>query len=232
MKKHIPNLLTLGNLLSGCIGIDLAYNGQLEYAAYCVALGAAFDFADGFVARLLRVYSDMGKQLDSLADMVTFGLLPAILTMKFLYNGPDPIPALNLVFLIPLFSAWRLAKFNIDTRQSDQFLGVPTPANAIFWASLPLVAAQRPEIAHYLDVPVILPAIFVFCFLMVSELPLFALKFKSFAWKGNEVRFVFLAATLVAVLALGYLGITLSIILYILLSFGIWVRNRNPLSPP
>jgi CDP-diacylglycerol---serine O-phosphatidyltransferase len=143
-----------------------------------------------------------------------------------MYNGPSPVYALYLIFLLPLFSAWRLAKFNIDPRQSESFIGVPTPANAIFWGSLPLIAIHQPAYSIWLDVPYILPAIFVFCILMVSELPLFSLKFKSLAFAKNQVRYLFLIGAIVLIAILGYAGIPLSIIWYVLLSAGVWVRQK------
>lgn len=150
--KQIPNLLTLSNLLCGCLAIKFAFEWNLVMSAYLVGLAAIFDFLDGFAARLLKVSGEMGKQLDSLADMVSFGLVPGIMAFQLLkislftdvvYHEGDVYHIIDslayLAFMIPIFSAYRLAKFNIDTRQTDQFIGLPTPANAIFFSSLILI---------------------------------------------------------------------------------------------
>lgn len=242
IKKNIPNAITCLNLLCGCMGIIFALKGNtnLLYASYFIGLAAIFDFLDGFVARLLKVHSEIGKQLDSLADMVTFGVLPGIIMFQLickLEGKASPIAFIAL--LIPVFSAIRLAKFNIDTRQSDSFIGVPTPATAILVASLPVIHViynlnllldklhpQQPG-THSFIIKVSLLLFHTYSlvgitilmsFLMVSELPLFALKFKNFSWTDNKIRFIFLGLSLVMLIAIKLIAVPFIIVLYILLS--------------
>ncbi|MCP4521040.1 MAG: CDP-diacylglycerol--serine O-phosphatidyltransferase [Cytophagales bacterium] len=225
IKKHIPNAITSGNLLCGCIGIVLCFEGELELAAYLMGLAMVFDFADGFVARLLGVSSPIGKELDSLADMVTFGILPSIIMFHLMEGvtcnsktctGIVPSPYYPyLAFIIAIFSALRLAKFNVDTRQSDSFIGVPTPANAFLIGSLPFLIKDFPFIAH----PKILFAIAaIMSFLLVAELPLIALKFKNYSFKDNAFRYILIASSILFLVFFQYAGIPLIIITYILLS--------------
>lgn len=225
MKKHIPNLLTCGNILFGCIGIIFSFQKNLDYAAYCIGIAAIFDFLDGFVARLLKVSSPIGKELDSLADCVTFGVLPAFMVYHLLIlaeggqptllNGYLPYTAL----IIAIFSALRLAKFNVDTRQSDSFIGVPTPANAMLIGSLPLILKYTPHYADIILQPIVLVVVaVVMSLLLVAELPLLALKFKSFAWRGNEIRFIFLGISVVLLVFFKFLAIPFVILCYIALS--------------
>lgn len=233
MKKHIPNFITCLNLFSGCIAIVLAFNSELSSAAIFIAAALIFDFLDGFVARLLMVQSEIGKQLDSLADMVTFGVLPGVIMFHLINNalifkyGNWNIPS-NLIylkyvgFLITVFSGIRLAKFNIDTRQSESFIGLPTPANTIFIASFPLILAtsNQKTIIHLILNPTFLVIISVIMsLLLVAELPLFALKFKNFSWADNKVRFVFLLISILFLLVFKLLALPLIIVLYVLLSF-------------
>jgi CDP-diacylglycerol--serine O-phosphatidyltransferase len=246
------------------VAIVFAFDGNLVWSAYLVGIAAVLDFLDGFVARALKQYSEIGKQLDSLADMVTFGLVPGVVMFKMIHlalmhNNPHSMdwatagdffqryPLLALIaFIIPLFSALRLAKFNIDTRQSDSFIGVPTPANAILVCSLPLILnvnassywsyASKSFSAFYEGEPVymlgsnsiyvqvlfnpwvLLSITIIMCLLLISEIPLFALKFKSFGWKGNEIRWSFLGLCVVLLATLHFVGIPLAIVLYILMS--------------
>jgi len=235
MKKHIPNFLTCCNLFFGCIGIIFSFKNSLDIAAYCIGIAAIFDFLDGFVARMLKVSSPIGKELDSLADCVTFGVLPAFILYQLLIsaslekvsqdlvNGQIPtamdsyLPYIAL--LIAIFSALRLAKFNVDTRQSESFIGVPTPANAILIGSIPLILLQNPTYSSIILNPVLLSVLaIVMSLLLVSELPLFALKFKSFAFKRNEIRYIFIFSSLLLLVFLQFLGIPLIILLYVLLS--------------
>lgn len=196
-----------------------AINGDLTTASACIGLSAIMDFFDGFVARLLKVSGELGKQLDSLADVVSFGVAPG-----FIFHGlaqPYVGEWAQYSFLfIPVFSAIRLAKFNIDTRQSDSFIGVPTPANAMFIASLPLITLNDTyglssgiENGWFLLLFPLLSA-----YLLVAELPLLALKFKNFGWKGNEARFILIAACVLSVLLFTFAGIAISIVLYIIIS--------------
>jgi CDP-diacylglycerol--serine O-phosphatidyltransferase len=245
----IPNLFTLGNLLCGCLAIIFALEGNLNVSAYLVGIAAVLDFFDGFVARLLNSSSPIGKELDSLADCVTFGVVPGIMVMvmvqqgmEFSKEGFDFLDANKWLtyfpLIIALFSALRLAKFNIDTRQSDSFIGVPTPANAMLISAIPLIAGWDGKSDFMLRYANIEPAFIVnpyflmalsvvMSLLLISELPLFALKFKKFGWKGNEVRYGFLLVCLAMVLLLGYAGIALSIVAYILLSVVLWLINRG-----
>ena len=242
-------MFTSANLACGVIASILALKGYISYAPYFIFLAAVFDFFDGFVARLLKVSGDFGKQLDSLADVVTFGVAPGIITFQFLqlshYNfkvtegvqdmdailGTLPLDAIYwgayIAVLIPVFSALRLAKFNIDTRQSDTFIGLPTPANALFFSSFPLLfndalASQvnwKMSVAGALiNETVLMNVVVLFSVLLIVELPLFSLKFKSFAIKGNVLRYSFLLASLVLLLVLNYWALPLIIILYVILS--------------
>ncbi|OOG68631.1 CDP-diacylglycerol--serine O-phosphatidyltransferase [Algoriphagus sp. A40] len=220
IKAQIPNSLTLLNLLCGVIGIIWVLDGQIMTGAYFVLIAAGFDFLDGFVARLLKVQSDMGKELDSLADVVSFGVLPGLILFMMAKNSSDPdswLPYLTLI--VPMLSAYRLAKFNLDTRQSDRFIGVPTPANALFLSTLPYLAIQWPVIGEWLSLPVVLILIgWFFAILLVSEIPLIALKFKSFSFSKNRFRYflIFLSLAIFAWLQLA--GIPLVILAYIGLS--------------
>jgi len=218
MLKHLPNLLTCCNLLSGCLGIVFLLEGQQVPGAYFVWAAAIFDFFDGFIARLLKVSSPIGKELDSLADMVSFGVLPAIV----MYLMLRPVATAPLIpyaaFLIALCSALRLAIFNVDETQKDSFRGVPTPANALFITSLPLL---NPASTAWLQQQWVLLAItIVFSWLLVSRIELFALKFKNFSWADNQVRFTFLALAVLLVAWLQFAALPLIILLYIALSLG------------
>jgi CDP-diacylglycerol--serine O-phosphatidyltransferase len=221
--KQIPNALTSLNLVCGCLSIIAALNGELTLAATYIGSAAVLDYFDGFVARALNAYSDIGKQLDSLADMVSFGVAPG---MIFYAMGGDCFNTngfcINryLPFLIPVFSAIRLANFNIDTRQSDSFIGVPTPANAIFIASIPFILTYDTfGVAGLFTHPYFLTLFPVLsAYLLVAELPLLALKFKSFGWKGNEFRWILILSSLLSIVFFQFLGISLAIILYIIIS--------------
>ncbi|WP_340066100.1 CDP-alcohol phosphatidyltransferase family protein [Ascidiimonas aurantiaca] len=243
MKKHIPNILTLMNLFCGCIAIVFAMENQLEMAALFVFLGIVFDFFDGLAARLLKVQSALGLQLDSLADVVTSGVVPGIVMFKLFhlaspnwYTWDSVTTNESLIvwkdifasglplagFLITLAAAYRLAKFNIDEEQATSFIGLPTPANALFVMSLPLILAYQENDAinqiivnqWFLLIITILSAI-----IMNARLPLFALKFKSFSFKDNAVRYTFLLFSLVLLIVLKFAALPLIILLYIALSF-------------
>jgi CDP-diacylglycerol--serine O-phosphatidyltransferase len=241
MKNWIPNIITLLNLLCGCIAAIYAFNGQLILAGVFVAAGIFFDFFDGLAARLLKVSSDLGTQLDPLADMVTSGLVPGIVMYQLLsdaigFNLIDQeqsfasgssdylishpyIPILG--FLITLGSCYRLAKFNIDTRQTDSFIGVPTPANAILIISLGIIAQDThwSWLYYALTNPYVLIAITIFSvYILNAELPLFALKFKIFGWKGNEIRWIFIAICIALITTLQIYAVPCIIIIYILMS--------------
>ena len=225
---HIPNTLTSLNLLSGMFGIYFVFHGDIHMGAYFVFAAAFFDFFDGFAARLLRVSSEIGKQLDSLADLVTFGVLPAFMMMRMIAVSGGSAWLHFLAFGIAVFAAIRLAKFNIDTRQTDRFIGVPTPAVALFVSTLPYFFSNFPEISKHLQQPIPLVVIsVVLCFLMVAELPLIALKFKTFAPASNLYRYIVIAIGLGSILILGIAGIPLVIISYILLSILEVVLTKN-----
>lgn len=222
MKKHIPNFLTSCNLVCGCLGIVFSFQGKPEYAVFLIWLALIFDFADGLAARLLKVKSAIGKELDSLADMVTFGVLPALL-MFFIIGGKSDIEWLPFsAFLIAVFSALRLAKFNVDTRQEENFIGLPTPANALFLSSLIFFY-------HSLPLWLILAITVIFSLLLIAELPLFSLKMKSFKWSGNEIRHIFLLVSILLVIFFQLAALPFIIIAYILLSFlnNIFIRNSQ-----
>lgn len=222
MKKHIPNCITLLNLLSGCIGVTMAFHQAYDYALLCMLLSALFDFCDGLAARLLHAYSNIGKELDSLADMVSFGFLPGMLAYQLLLEGNAGSIVPYFGFLIPLFSALRLAKFNVDERQTSNFIGLATPANALFWGSL--ASAYHTQIA---PLPYVIMGIcLVMSLLLVAEIPFFSLKFKSLRWKDNQVRFVFLLGCLPLVVCFVKGAFVWVIGWYILLALGSAIKER------
>lgn len=228
-RKMIPNTLTCLNLVSGCIATLYAFQGEYTGAFVWIIMGAVFDFFDGFTARLLGVSSPIGKELDSLADDITFGFAPSAILFSLLSQIEMPLAGLTtrtylpyVAFAMAAFSALRLAKFNLDTRQSDTFIGLPTPANALFWSALACgfheSILQSPDSFYGLLIGLILS-----CALLVCEIPMFALKFKHFRWVGNRVRYLFIlaCAVLIATFALlGYsvVGFSVIIILYVVLS--------------
>ncbi len=216
LKKHIPNFLTCCNLLCGCIGIFYVQRGSYLAAAYLIYAALIFDFLDGFVARLLHVSSPIGKELDSLADMVTFGALPSFILFGLLRDTNLPFYIPFMAFLVAICSALRLAKFNIDDRQQTDFIGLPTPANALFISSLYFLQGTSLEV---LTQPYALVAITVlFSFLLVSPLRMFSLKVKSGGWKGNEIRIIFLLISILCLIFFKQAGIPLIIFAYLLLS--------------
>lgn len=226
MKKHIPNSVTCLNLFSGCLGIVFAFQGNLIWAAYAILIAALFDFLDGMLARLLKAYSDIGKELDSLADMVSFGVLPSVIIYQLFLLGPhEPgIPMwLNYsAFLLTVFSALRLAKFNIDTRQSESFIGLPTPANALLIASFPFILENNSDtfLGEYLLNPWFL-AVFSLGMglLLVSEIPLISLKFKSLKVSENLLRYILIFSSLILLLIFKFAAVPIIIILYFFISF-------------
>lgn len=218
----LPNALTCLNLFCGCAGIVAVFHNDLLLASVLIGVAGIADFSDGFVARLLNSSSEIGKELDSLADVVTFGVLPSIIIFYYLQIAVPTIDSLwatYLAFLMAIFSALRLAKFNVDTRQNDSFIGVPTPANALVVASVPFILRQHPNWqSAIVNVPVLLGYVGIMSFLLIAELPLFALKFKSFGWRGNQVKYVFLGASVVLLLGLGFTALPFIVLLYIILS--------------
>lgn len=218
MLKHLPNLLTCCNLVCGCLGIIFLWDGQHVATAYFVWVACIFDFFDGFAARMLKISSPLGKELDSMADIISFGALPALFMYKML-EFESPIPYLPyLGILIAVCSGIRLAVFNLDETQSDSFKGLPTPANAIFITGLPFLQASYFD---FVFSPLVLGLItIVFSLLLVSRIDLFALKFKNFTWSSNKIRFTFLLLSVLLMAALQLAALPLIIILYILLSLG------------
>jgi CDP-diacylglycerol---serine O-phosphatidyltransferase len=239
IRQHIPNSITVLNLSSGMLSLIYTLEGNLVVAASLIFLAAVFDFLDGTAARLLKAYSVMGKELDSLADVVSFGVAPGLIIYQML--SVHCAGSCNLLeryhitpyfaLLIPVMSALRLAKFNTDPRQEVNFVGLPTPANAIFFASVPLVLFLQPRLfalihfdilVNFLSNTRVLAILVVFfSYLLVSDVKLFSLKFKTLDWKGNSVRYIFLSAALLMLLlftlqaipliVLAYLGISLFI---------------------
>jgi CDP-diacylglycerol--serine O-phosphatidyltransferase len=248
LYKQIPNLLTLTNLLLGCIGIVYAFDeryfvlgknadgiyqtfevsNRLFTCGFCIFLAAVIDFFDGFVARALNAQTEMGKQLDSLADMVTFGVLPGVIYYQllerayFLEAGSLFTSKLWILpaFLISLAACWRLAKFNIDTRQTTSFLGLPSPANAIFAASLPLIYITNAfGLGEWIiNKYVLYCLVILFSYLMVCELPMFSLKVKGMKWKGNELVYIFTLLSVAIIVWFKWAGIAVVILLYIIVS--------------
>ncbi|MBP8776505.1 MAG: CDP-diacylglycerol--serine O-phosphatidyltransferase [Bacteroidaceae bacterium] len=222
--KHLPNFLTCCNLFSGCVATVMALQADYTAAFVFIILGALFDFLDGMAARLLKAFSPIGADLDSLADQVSFGVAPS--AMLFSLLGEITLPTIfdpivevvpYLGFLIAIFSGLRLAKFNVDTRQTTSFIGLPVPANALFWGSL-IVAYREELFSHdWLLVPLFV-GILLFSYLLVSELPMFSLKFKSLSWKANKVSYSFLLVCVPLIIFFGIGSLAFIILWYILLS--------------
>jgi CDP-diacylglycerol--serine O-phosphatidyltransferase len=229
IKNHIPNAITSGNLLCGCLAVVSAFHGNLIWSAYFVGIAAVLDFFDGFAARLLKVGGEMGKQLDSLADMVTFGVVPSVVMFQLLNSCTDGSWIPYIAFSIAVFSALRLAKFNIDTRQTTSFIGVPTPANAILICSLPLTFNEEGKLL-ILNSYFLIGLTLLMSYLLVAELPLFALKFKNFGWPDNKIRYSFLIISLILLILFQFIAIPFIIFLYIILSIISNIYNRNKTS--
>ena len=231
MRKHIPNIITLANLVSGCIAITMAFQGHFGLAMSWVIMAAIFDFLDGAAAQLLRAQSALGKELDSLADIVSFGVAPSMVlfvSMRDHLRFVDSLPIVAfipyLAFLIPVFSALRLAKFNVDNRQTTSFLGLPTPANGLFWVSFCWGTFHFMKGCHcymsFLAIFLILVIFFIFAlsFLMISEIPMFSLKIKKVDFRGTARQIGIVVLTIALFMFLGPIGIAMSILAYILLS--------------
>lgn len=225
MRKQIPNIITLLNLFSGTIAITLAFNANFIGVVIWVVIAAIFDFFDGMAARLLKAYSPLGKELDSLADIVSFGVAPAAALYVLMRNNfiyPDVLQTIShlipyLAFLIPVFAAYRLAKFNIDTRQSHSFIGLPTPANGLFWVSY-CYAIDKLLLHNELIIYATVIAVIIMSILMIAEIPMFSFKFKNKGFKGNVKQIIQITLTIALVAIFGIGGVALSIIAYILLS--------------
>lgn len=214
IKKHIPNFITSLNLFAGCMAIYYGFRGNYELVLLFVLVAAVFDFADGLAARLLHAYSPMGKELDSLADVVSFGVAPGVLVLSMLMQSGLPQWMAFAGFIIPVFSALRLAKFNIDDRQASSFIGLPTPANALFWVGLGYSYSEILIANSWY----ILAFTVIFSGLLVSELPMFSLKFKNLKWKDNQVQYFFLIISIVLIAVFGTKALALIIAWYIVFS--------------
>lgn len=240
----VPNFITALNLVAGCLAVFLGIQGYIGLAAICIALASVFDFMDGMAARLLHSYSEVGKQMDSLADLVSFGVAPGAITLTLLqlamFGEIRPLLEIDASFLqwifllsallVPVAGAFRLAKFNIDTRQTENFLGLPIPANALFYASLAVVVdwGSSPAIEGIiLNRFNLLTAIAIFSGLMISEIPMFSLKVKNLKWAGNEIRFIFVALCIILFATLWVYGLPLILMGYILLSVGNHLLKSN-----
>lgn len=233
ITKNIPNAITCCNLISGCTATAFAFGGQLKTALLFIIIGALFDFFDGMSARLLGVSSPIGKELDSLADDITFGMAPS--TMVFYELGVMDYPSLIeplrpvlpfFAFVMAAFSALRLAKFNLDERQTTSFIGMPTPANALFWGSLIVGANSVLESSIYM-LPVVLALVVLCSYVLVSEIPMFALKFKQWGWKGNEVKYIFLITCVPLILIFGISSFAIIIAWYVVLSIYVNIKNKK-----
>ena len=215
---NIPNTITCLNLISGCIATYWAFQGDYRMALLFIVIGAVFDFFDGMVARLLHVSSPIGKELDSLADDITFGFAPSAIIFSYLSHLTSYISPLipYLAFIMAAFSALRLAKFNLDERQALGFIGLPTPANALFWGAL--IGGLQGYDIHFEGIEwCIISGGFISSYLLISEIPMFALKFKTWGWKGNEIKYIFLL-TCIPMLFMGIFGLAAIIAWYVILS--------------
>ena len=221
MKKHIPNFITCLNLFSGCVGVYLAFQGNFQGAFIAVIVSAVFDFFDGFAARLLKAYSPMGKELDSLADVVSFGVLPGAMVFSLLSKTSINEWLPYVAFIIPVFSGLRLAKFNIDTRQTESFIGLPTPANALFIMSIPMIeyTGTYEWLVEALYNPFVLLGIAILsAYMLNAEIPLFSLKVKNISWATNKIQVFFLGISLVFLFFLSFTALPVIILFYVLLS--------------
>lgn len=225
IKRHIPNSLTCCNLICGCIATGCAFYGQYQYAVLMIIVGAVFDFFDGMVARALGVSSPIGKELDSLADVVTFGVAPSAIIFYLFHEVHVPEVLLPIkgflpytAFLMAAFSALRLAKFNLDERQHQQFIGLPTPANALFWGSL-VLGEHAFLVSLKFNAVFLFLFMLLFCMLLVCEVPMLALKFKNLSWADNKERYIFLAGCL-PLLLLGYSALAAIIVWYVAISIA------------
>ena len=224
ITRHIPNMVTCCNLLSGCIAAVMAFQSNYEAAILFIILGAIFDFFDGMLARLLNVSGPLGKELDSLADDITFGFAPSAIVFslfkevqypEFMSNIADYFP--YTAFIIAAFSALRLGKFNIDPRQSSSFIGLPTPANALFWGSL-VVGGHSFLVSDSFNAIYLFILVILMSYLLVAELPMFSLKFKNLSWRDNKVSYIFLLICIPLLVVFRISGFAAIILWYILWS--------------
>jgi CDP-diacylglycerol--serine O-phosphatidyltransferase len=224
IKKHIPNTITCCNLLSGCVAAVYAFMGVYPLAFTFIIAGAVFDFFDGLSARALKVSSPIGKELDSLADVITFGFAPAAMVFSWLRECADAHLDMLVAFAMPFaafllvaFSALRLAKFNVDDRQTSSFIGLPTPANALFWGAL-VIGSHDTIVANPYGWILIMALVLLFSWLLVAEIPMFSLKFKNLTWKSNRTVYIFLLISIALLIVLGVNGLSAVIGWYIILS--------------
>ena len=224
ITRHIPNFATACNLFSGCIAAVMAFQANYEMAILFIILGATFDFFDGMLARLFHVSGPLGKELDSLADDITFGFAPSVIVFSlfkevqypaFMQCIADIFP--YTAFIIAAFSALRLGKFNIDPRQSSSFIGLPTPANALFWGSL-VVGGHSFLISDAFNALYLFILVLLMSYLLVAELPMFSLKFKNLSWKDNKISYIFLLVCIPLLVTFRISGFAAIILWYILLS--------------
>lgn len=225
IRKYIPNTITCLNLVSGCIASVMAFEGNLLFALLWIVAAAVFDFFDGLAARALKAYSPMGKELDSLADVVSFGVAPGMIlfTSLRIWASSSSAGCLSeyipyIAFVVPAFSGLRLAKFNIDERQTTSFIGLPVPAHALLWSSAAYSLQEWLLSGQTWVVVVMIAAFCATSYLLVSEVPMFSLKIKSLSWKGNELRYILIIASALLIISFGFIGISGAILLYILLS--------------
>ena len=225
ITRHIPNFVTACNLFSGCIAAVMAFQANYEAAILFIILGATFDFFDGMLARLFHVSGPLGKELDSLADDITFGFAPSVIVFSlfkevqypaFMQCMADIFP--YTAFIIAVFSALRLGKFNIDPRQSSSFIGLPTPANALFWGSL-VVGGHSFLVSDTFNALYLFILVLLMSYLLVAELPMFSLKFKNLSWKDNKISYIFLLVCIPLLVIFRISGFAAIILWYILLSF-------------
>lgn len=224
ITRHIPNMVTCCNLLSGCIAAVMAFQSNYEAAILFIILGAIFDFFDGMLARLLNVSGPLGKELDSLADDITFGFAPSAIVFSLFkeVQYPEFMSGITeyfpyTAFIIAAFSALRLGKFNIDPRQSSSFIGLPTPANALFWGSL-VVGAHSFLVSESFNAIYLFILVILMSYLLVAELPMFSLKFKNLSWRDNKVSYIFLLICIPLLAVFRISGFAAIILWYILWS--------------
>jgi CDP-diacylglycerol--serine O-phosphatidyltransferase len=224
ITRHIPNMVTCCNLFSGCIAAVMAFQSNYEAAILFIILGAVFDFFDGMLARLLNVSGPLGKELDSLADDITFGFAPSAIVFSLFkeVQYPEFMSGITeyfpyTAFIIAAFSALRLGKFNIDPRQSSSFIGLPTPANALFWGSL-VVGAHSFLVSDSFNAIYLFILVILMSYLLVAELPMFSLKFKNLSWKDNKVSYIFLLICIPLLAVFRISGFAAIILWYILWS--------------
>lgn len=216
MKKNIPNIVTSLNLFSGCLASLMALKGDYLSALYFIIASGVFDFFDGFVARLLKVSSPFGKELDSLADVISFGFVPSVVVYRMMIDQGEGGFLPFIAFLIVVFSAWRLAKFNIDSRQETDFIGLNTPMNTFFIISLPFIQRDYPRIfeENYLLVALVL----LVSYMLISEIRLFSMKFKTLAWSDNKYKFIFILVSFLLVFMLHMIAVPFILLLYFVFS--------------